>query len=878
MPWPFRRSTPNPPSVAGGNGTSSGGGSAGDSGAVGAAGGWGGDSGAAGGWSSGSGGAEGGVFGGAGVRAAWEDLPPLQRSTEDLTPVAPAASFRESLSAHQDPRFLAPLGHSLTVDAPSGEIGNYAQPAPVEQRQEFTLPPSAANFSTAGSGAGAPVQRATEELAPVQRTSEGLAPVQRTSEGLAPVQRTGEGLAPIRRSGEGLAPFQRTGEGLAPVQRATDVDAAPVARTFSLPSAMTLAGGELQSDVVSAGQLPSIEPRPMPVVPGPVVQTHAPADSSSAPDLPVVARAVESHDDHTHSPSDDTAHRQEPVEQAPLVGSAEAIGQSPFVSALGGPQGESEPDELQRSESGSQVVQRSAASDAVVRGPVVPATQRAAEVGPAIQRVVRPGAGTLHGAGSGQGAGSEQVVQRDVDGRASVEGGAHLPVNVQRAVGEQDGEVAGPLVQRGSEAQEPAQVELLANRASELGPVAQRAAEAQAGEAQRVAGVEAGGAQRAAGVEAGGAQFVQRAGDGQSVQRVGDGQVVRSAGEGPSVARQAVVQRAADQSAVQRAVEPRSEAGALPDGASAAQRSVDGAAVKPWVPAAVQRAADQSAVQRVVDVGGSVQAVGQGVGDLAAPQRPLVGELRVPTSVGDGSAAPESADGGEVVQRFAHAGGVGVQRAVEHGQQSVQRVGGGAAELLWPPPVPAVADVVVPLSSAAPLTVPGAQQTFNTASVPPAVQRVVYDHPGLRAPSSSRQATAPDAQPSAVQAAPTQVEEQVLSWSAGESFHAEPAVQRAESESVKAVSLQQMVGGYQAPASPEDVVQRDEEAAPAPAAAVPAVQAAPAQAAPAAPTKAVSAAEVEELAKRLYEPLTAKLRAELWLDRERAGRVTDRWH
>jgi hypothetical protein len=120
------------------------------------------------------------------------------------------------------------------------------------------------------------------------------------------------------------------------------------------------------------------------------------------------------------------------------------------------------------------------------------------------------------------------------------------------------------------------------------------------------------------------------------------------------------------------------------------------------------------------------------------------------------------------------------------------------------------------------------------------------------------------------------VDEQVLSWSAGESFHAEPAVQRVETESVKAVSLQQMFGGYAAPESTEGVVQRDEApaevAAPAPAAAV---QAAPVQAAPA---KAVSAAEVEELAKRLYEPLTAKLRAELWLDRERAGRVTDRWH
>jgi hypothetical protein len=128
-------------------------------------------------------------------------------------------------------------------------------------------------------------------------------------------------------------------------------------------------------------------------------------------------------------------------------------------------------------------------------------------------------------------------------------------------------------------------------------------------------------------------------------------------------------------------------------------------------------------------------------------------------------------------------------------------------------------------------------------------------------------------------------EEQVLSWSAGESFHHDPAVQRAEI--VRAVSLQQMFSGHAAPehsvqehavqeaAAPEQV-QREEAEAPQSA-----VQPAPAgqAAAPAAPApaKTVSAAEVEELAKRLYEPLTAKLRAELWLDRERAGRVTDRW-
>jgi len=36
-----------------------------------------------------------------------------------------------------------------------------------------------------------------------------------------------------------------------------------------------------------------------------------------------------------------------------------------------------------------------------------------------------------------------------------------------------------------------------------------------------------------------------------------------------------------------------------------------------------------------------------------------------------------------------------------------------------------------------------------------------------------------------------------------------------------------------------------------------------------------SPADLDEMARRLYEPLTARLRAELWLDRERAGVPSD---
>ncbi|TQM83935.1 hypothetical protein FHX81_6369 [Saccharothrix saharensis] len=35
--------------------------------------------------------------------------------------------------------------------------------------------------------------------------------------------------------------------------------------------------------------------------------------------------------------------------------------------------------------------------------------------------------------------------------------------------------------------------------------------------------------------------------------------------------------------------------------------------------------------------------------------------------------------------------------------------------------------------------------------------------------------------------------------------------------------------------------------------------------------------EPEELLKKLYDPLVRRLKADLWLDRERRGALTDRW-
>ena len=82
-------------------------------------------------------------------------------------------------------------------------------------------------------------------------------------------------------------------------------------------------------------------------------------------------------------------------------------------------------------------------------------------------------------------------------------------------------------------------------------------------------------------------------------------------------------------------------------------------------------------------------------------------------------------------------------------------------------------------------------------------------------------------------------------------------------------------------------VQREEEPGPVPEppagdagppAAAPAPAAGPAPAAPGGTGSKgkPTAAELDELAKRLYEPLSARLRTELWLDRERSGRSMTR--
>jgi hypothetical protein len=60
----------------------------------------------------------------------WPSLPSIQRIVTSIAPIADRAGFEHSLRTHQDPSFLAPLAHLVDPDGPSGRIGGLVTPAP----------------------------------------------------------------------------------------------------------------------------------------------------------------------------------------------------------------------------------------------------------------------------------------------------------------------------------------------------------------------------------------------------------------------------------------------------------------------------------------------------------------------------------------------------------------------------------------------------------------------------------------------------------------------------------------------------------------------------------------------------------------------------
>ena len=61
-------------------------------------------------------------------RAAWQDLPPIRPTVTATRPVAPLDTFTASLATSHNPSFLAPLGHVVDPDGPSGHVDGLARP------------------------------------------------------------------------------------------------------------------------------------------------------------------------------------------------------------------------------------------------------------------------------------------------------------------------------------------------------------------------------------------------------------------------------------------------------------------------------------------------------------------------------------------------------------------------------------------------------------------------------------------------------------------------------------------------------------------------------------------------------------------------------
>ena len=76
----------------------------------------------------------------------WPHLSPVQRTLADpLTPVAPLDRFTGSLATHQNPSFLATLGHHVDPDGPGGLVTGLAvpragRPVPYAGTAELAVP------------------------------------------------------------------------------------------------------------------------------------------------------------------------------------------------------------------------------------------------------------------------------------------------------------------------------------------------------------------------------------------------------------------------------------------------------------------------------------------------------------------------------------------------------------------------------------------------------------------------------------------------------------------------------------------------------------------------------------------------------------------
>ncbi|MDL5156570.1 hypothetical protein [Actinomycetospora termitidis] len=207
---------------------------------------------------------------------AWTDVAPLQRVVGPIAPVASRDAFTATLTSWRDPSFLAPLGHLLDADAPAGVVHDLARPV---ERPATTDPLLLAPRP-------APPRRRG-----LQRVLDALMPLARPEPAPTPVPDDGS-AAPVRSVAPSPPPRQalrRTVETL-PGESTPTVLPAPAADLPSVGSDAELAAPD-EAPLLSEGtREPPVEPLSAASAPVPTT-TPEPAPAGGPPPPPVPAMA-----------------------------------------------------------------------------------------------------------------------------------------------------------------------------------------------------------------------------------------------------------------------------------------------------------------------------------------------------------------------------------------------------------------------------------------------------------------------------------------------------------------------------------------------------------------------------------------------------------
>ncbi len=225
----------------------------------------------------------------------WRHLPAIQRTFDAISPTAPLKPFADGLASHQDPRFLAPLGHLQDVEAPSGRVDGVARTVSAmgsrSRKVDFTATSEALIVPRQASATAPPAQ-----AAPLQRS---VTPdVVATSEPTAhPDPSVVEGPQVQRAVSAGSAPTQVTrapepslvAETGSPAQR-QQVSELPVERVLASSARVTPPLDHPAPQAALVGQPPVIQRR-LPVTSSPPAVLDRGLPAPSPGELPVVAQS-----------------------------------------------------------------------------------------------------------------------------------------------------------------------------------------------------------------------------------------------------------------------------------------------------------------------------------------------------------------------------------------------------------------------------------------------------------------------------------------------------------------------------------------------------------------------------------------------------------